>query len=205
MGFWKNLHKGVTTSDHSGASSIARVSYFAEPPESFTGADWSVTGLPKGLVEKADQEMELDGELISFVRTLKDAIPIQKVARIGRSSDQAAFFAQQSRSELWRVHFGTGASGARYSILVERDVRPARAPRCDESKRVIYEEFEQIMDRAMIDLLCSGQKEETKVANAAMSSASSDVMWKHGISNREMTDIIAEGLTKWSKRGQKGD
>lgn len=195
--------KADTAKKDAEGSSIASVRLFTEPPAWLPDVNYVTTGLPKDFIETADRELKLNGELVSYVKAHGDVLPVEKIPRMGDSESQA-FFSQQAKSGLWRVYYGSGASGVRYSILVEFRVRETGRSRNEESRRLIYAEFEELLDKAMIkytlDCLRKGKTPDSEdVANQAMSSASHEVMCKHGILTQEMMDIIAEGTSKWSK------
>ena len=182
---------------------IASMRLFVEPPSWLASARYAVTGLPHDFFEIADKKLELDGELINWAKEHGGALRVENIPRIA-DSDGQAFFSQQAKSDLWRVFYGSGASGERYSVLVELKVREAQCFQSEEHRRLVYAEYEELLDKAMIEdtLHCLNlgyEPASEDVLDQAMRSASRDVMWKHRISKKEMGHIILEGGSKWAK------
>jgi hypothetical protein len=99
---------------------IHKVTFFVEPPIwlSKTKLCFDTFGLPKDFVQRADAELELDGDLITFIESMGDPFEIEKIARL-EDDQMEAFFSKQAEMPMWAAHYATGASGARYSVLVE--------------------------------------------------------------------------------------
>jgi hypothetical protein len=96
---------------------ISRARFFAEPPPEFS-IKFSVSGLPKNFVQDADKELNLDGDLISYVESLGD-FEIELITRLEDEHRHAFFSTKAKEAILWAVYYGIGESGCRYSVLVE--------------------------------------------------------------------------------------
>ena len=199
---YKNDGSGDASKKDAGSSSIERVRLFSEPPVWVTDLEYFTTGLPRDFIDTADKELNLNGELISYVKLHASVLAIENAKRIN-DSDRQSFFSQEVKSSIWNVYFGTGASGVRYSVLVEFKAREAGLSQEEESRRQIYEEYEKLLDKKLaeyyFDSLRNNKTPDTiNVKNQAVSSASYKVMLKYRISTKEMTDIIIEGTDKWN-------
>jgi len=180
-------------------SRIANVRLFMEPPPHLSpDANYFTTGLPKGFIESADRELELDGELVSSIKARR-VLEIERIPPL-QDSERQAFFSSQAKSPLWDVYYGSGWSGARYSVLIEYNIQPGIHSDTTRSRRSIYLEWEEYFDKAVMEYIVENDKATSEeITNRAIEAASHKTMVKHGISRQEMGGIIAEGTAKWSK------
>jgi hypothetical protein len=191
-------HVGSSQQDPERTPRIVNVQIFAELPASLSDLGRNVTvRAPRDLIESADREMELGGELISHVKT--EGTLVGRVIERLEDCDWASLLSDRVKSSLWEVYYGSAASGVRYSVLVEFRVHPGRRFHTEESRRDVFSEFFGLFARAALEHLRShpDAPRET-LRNYAINSASHRVRVKYGISTEEMLDIIAEGFAKWT-------
>jgi hypothetical protein len=121
MDFLRNLFgkkKSPVADMEIGKSRISQVRLFVEPPAYLANASFDVTGLPKDFISTADKELMLEGRLVNFIKEHGDGIRIEKISRMNDAESQA-YFSRLDKSGTWKLYYGSGASGARYSVFVK--------------------------------------------------------------------------------------
>ena len=200
MGFWKALFGRRRKQICAGSSRIAGFQILIEPPLYLDGLDPGQMqySFPHDLFVSADRELGLSGELISLVEQAQ-VLPVRGIKRL-ENSERQSFFAKQANSPLWGVFYGSGASGARYNVLVDYRTQPGVRFDTEASRKGVYLEYDGLYTKAIIEHLVENPEATTEsVADRAMSSASHEIMCRYGLSTEEMMAIIEEGLTKlWS-------
>jgi hypothetical protein len=99
------------------APRIAAVQVFVEPPPGWPAKSFTSFGMPKDFIENADKELELRGELVSYVDK-RQSLEAEYIERL-EDSEARPFFSARAKSKDWSAYYGTGASGARYTVLVD--------------------------------------------------------------------------------------
>lgn len=77
--------------------------------------------VPFEFIEFADKELQLHGELSSYVRNNLNSIKVKKIKRL-LDNERQSFYTNQSSSSKWQTYFQSTEAGYRYSILVEYDI-----------------------------------------------------------------------------------
>lgn len=177
-------------------SEIRKVQFFVEPPAFLPNigtSNFDITGLPHDFIETADRQIGLGGKLRAYVHDHE--LKIEKIARLD-DSHLESFFAHQSGSPLWQIFYGSGGSGARYTVLVEFATSSEERFPSEKSRRKVYLEYEKLYEQALMEQFLANPAATTeKTIDVAMSSASHTIMVKYGLSQAEMIKIIEEGLS----------
>jgi len=182
-----------------GISRIASIRLFTEPPAHLPDVNYATMGLPKDFIASADRELELDGELVSYVEAHGPLFFPKQIKRL-EESKRKAFFSSEAKSPLWDVYFASGGSGVRYSILVEFNVQPRTRLDTAEARKTAFLEYEELFAEEAMKYIFENPKAPTEmIAEHAMSYASHKIMVKYGIALEDMVAIIAEGTGKWSR------